>query len=121
MIITSNSERQLPLPFLRRCVFHHIEFPKREQLIRILRERLGGSGIEEAFIRAAVDQFERVRGIQKLSKKPATGELITWVVGLARRGIGPSELKKARLGQLPLWQALIKDRDDFKRLEDATA
>ncbi|MEM7675794.1 MAG: hypothetical protein AAF449_07295, partial [Myxococcota bacterium] len=26
MIMTSNSERRLPEPFLRRCIFHHIAF-----------------------------------------------------------------------------------------------
>ena len=42
VIITSNSERQLPQPFLRRCVFHHISFPDDEERLRnILVQRLG--------------------------------------------------------------------------------
>ncbi|MFO0821382.1 MAG: MoxR family ATPase [Pirellulales bacterium] len=36
VLITSNSERNLPDPFLRRCVYYHIEFPNRDALIRIL-------------------------------------------------------------------------------------
>lgn len=32
VVITSNSERRLPEPFLRRCIFHHIEFT--EDLLR---------------------------------------------------------------------------------------
>lgn len=47
VLITSNSERNLPDPFLRRCVYYHIEFPKREALIRILkgkfRDKAGAS------------------------------------------------------------------------------
>ena len=44
VIITSNSERQLPDPFLRRCVFHRIEFPSADRLQAILRQRLGHLG-----------------------------------------------------------------------------
>ena len=36
VIITSNSERELPDPFLRRCVFHYIEFPEEELMIDII-------------------------------------------------------------------------------------
>jgi MoxR-like ATPase len=43
VVVTSNSERQLPLPFLRRCVFHHIEFPDAAKLRSIVKERLGTS------------------------------------------------------------------------------
>jgi MoxR-like ATPase len=121
VIITSNSERQLPLPFLRRCVFHHIEFPKPAELVAILTERLKGSRVEADLIRAAVDQFTRVRAIPKLNKKPATGELLTWVVGLVRQGVTAAELGRVSVARLPLWQALVKDRDDFKRLQEAGA
>ena len=41
VLITSNSERQLPDPFLRRCVFHRIDFPKPDRLKQFLQERLG--------------------------------------------------------------------------------
>ena len=41
VVITSNSERQLPDPFLRRCIFHRLDFPSGERLQAILRERLG--------------------------------------------------------------------------------
>ena len=40
VVITSNRESQLPDPFLRRCVFHHIEPPERPMLLNILNERL---------------------------------------------------------------------------------
>ncbi len=36
IFITSNAERDLPDAFLRRCLFHHIEFPQRERLISIV-------------------------------------------------------------------------------------
>jgi MoxR-like ATPase len=37
IIITSNDERELPNAFLRRCVFHYVEFPDDETLLKIAR------------------------------------------------------------------------------------
>ena len=36
VIITSNAEKELPDAFLRRCVFHYIEFPEQEQMEAII-------------------------------------------------------------------------------------
>lgn len=41
VVITSNNERQLPEPFLRRCVFHYIRFPGDEELKKIIHAHLG--------------------------------------------------------------------------------
>src|ERR1051325_4849042 len=37
VVITSNAEKELPDAFLRRCIFHFIEFPDRELMSRIVR------------------------------------------------------------------------------------
>ena len=37
VLITSNNEKELPDAFLRRCVFHYIEFPDEEMMERIVR------------------------------------------------------------------------------------
>ena len=34
VIITSNAEKELPDAFLRRCIFHYIEFPDAEQMVK---------------------------------------------------------------------------------------
>jgi len=119
VIITSNSEMQLPLPFLRRCVFHHIQFPDRVKLIAIIHERLGDCDLDGDLIEAAVDRFSEVREIRGLTKRPATGELLTWMLALHRRGVRAAELRRVGLNTLPLWQTLIKDRDDYRRLREA--
>jgi MoxR-like ATPase len=119
VIITSNSERQLPLPFLRRCVFHHITFPDREMLTKIGRERLGELKIPPDLLDAAVDKFLEVRKVPTVVKKPATGELLAWVQALARRGLSATDLRARKVSALPLWQALIKDREDWLRLQQA--
>ncbi len=121
VLITSNSERQLPLPFLRRCVFHHILFPSRQKLVDIVSERLKPLDLDGALIAAAVDKFRQVREIKGFTKKPATGELLSWLVALQVKGVAADTVETARLAALPLWQALLKDRDDFHRLSEATA
>ncbi|MSP59416.1 MAG: MoxR family ATPase [Myxococcales bacterium] len=120
VVITSNSERQLPLPFLRRCVFHYIGFPERDKLIRIVEERLSGDSLDGDLIKAAVDKFLAVRKIKGLTKKPATGELLTWVHALQVRGVAALALRESPQAAVPLWQALLKDRDDLRRLQEAT-
>ncbi len=37
VVITSNNEKELPDAFLRRCVFHYIDFPERELMDEIVR------------------------------------------------------------------------------------
>ena len=37
VIITSNAEKELPDAFLRRCIFHYIEFPDQQQMEKIIR------------------------------------------------------------------------------------
>ncbi len=37
VIITSNSEKELPDAFLRRCIFYYIEFPEAEMMTRIIK------------------------------------------------------------------------------------
>ena len=43
VVITSNAEKELPDAFLRRCVFHFIEFPDHELMERIVRVHAIGS------------------------------------------------------------------------------
>jgi MoxR-like ATPase len=112
VIITSNSERQLPQPFLRRCVFHHIEFPDQTRLCEIVQQRLGPLGIDRGLISNAVDQFVAIREIPKLNKPPATSELLAWVQVLATRGMTANALAAKALRDLPLWQTLIKSHED---------
>jgi len=119
VIITSNSERQLPDPFLRRCVFHHIRFPDNpEKLGRILRERLQHLELSDKLIGAATTRFLALRdpGL-RLEKQPSTGELLVWVKMLVRSGIAPERLVKTPLRELPFLQTMIKNRTDLEAIE----
>jgi MoxR-like ATPase len=116
VVITSNSERQLPLPFLRRCVFHHIAFPGRDRLSEIIEQRLGPLGLDLGLVHAAVDRFLAVRAVPRLNKPPATSELLAWVQALGARGTTAAQLAAGGLRSLPLWQALIKSEEDRQLL-----
>lgn len=110
ILITSNSERRLPLPFLRRCVYTHIGFPDESMLARIVEMHCAPPS--PSFARMAVRRFVELREIDGLLKPPATGELIAWVRVLSRMGVDEQVLADASIGALPALQTLIKMFDD---------
>lgn len=116
VIITSNSERQLPDPFLRRCVFHHLEFPDKEQLSKILHQRIS-STLPSELIHAAIDRFLELRGLENMDKRPATAELEAWVRMLLLAKVSAYEIAKSPLGSLKHICALIKTVNDRRTLK----
>lgn len=83
IILTSNSEKDLPDAFLRRCVFYNIPFPEQKQLKKIVQRRLGTYVEESDFIDEALNLFYRLRSQSAgLRKKPATSELLGWIITL---------------------------------------
>lgn len=88
VIITSNSEKQLPEPFLRRCIYHHIDFPKdRSQIEKVLGARLKGMNLAGPGYEQAVKFFYDLRDAGGVQKKPSTSELLEWLHGLSRAGM----------------------------------
>lgn len=84
VVITSNSEKDLPDAFLRRCVYYNIPFPNQERLRTIVSNRLG-SEIEgtSAFVDDALSLFFALREAQGgLRKKPSTAEMLGWMLAL---------------------------------------
>lgn len=77
VVVTSNSEKQLPDPFLRRCVYYHIKFPDKETLIDIVSSRLGDVFEGKVLLTDAVDFFVFLRG--RLQRQPTTAELLRWI------------------------------------------
>ncbi len=79
LILTSNSEKNLPDAFLRRCAYFHIPFPGRDRLLEII--AANGPFSEEfqaRMVPAAVDHFLAIRKMG-LRKAPATAELLAWI------------------------------------------
>jgi MoxR-like ATPase len=120
VLITSNSERQLPDPFLRRCVFHRIEFPTADRLHQILQERLGHLQLSDRLLHVAVRRFGEIRALPGLEKHPATGELLAWVRVLAATGVDAGDLERTLLKDLPSPSALVKTEQDTRALAQAT-
>jgi MoxR-like ATPase len=114
VVITSNSERRLPEPFLRRCIFHNIALD--EDLVeRAVKARAGDfPRLDEAAKGEAIARFWDLRK-RELRKPPATSELLVWLTLLSARGTTAKELKVA-LASLPALPALVKDRDDLGSL-----
>lgn len=116
VIITSNSEKQLPEPFLRRCVYHHIEFPKdRTEIEEILSSRLRQLQLVEPAYHEALALFFKLRAHTSLTKKPSTSELLDWLLALSKAGL---EWDKPLAVQYALLEAclgaLLKTSDDIK-------
>lgn len=66
VVITSNSERELPKPFLRRCVYYHMRIPEENALERIVAARLGRRFAEDhAGLVAHVENLVRLRSKPK--------------------------------------------------------
>ena len=76
VFITSNAKRDLSDPFLGRCNFHHIAFPGREHMVRIVRAH--HPDLADDLLRAALDRFYRAREVPDVEKRPSTRELLNW-------------------------------------------
>ncbi len=118
VIITSNAARQLPEAFLRRCVFHYIEFPGQKLLAEILAQRVAEA--TAALVEQAVGRFLKLRAVDGLHRQPGTAELIGWVRVLLRAQVDLKELgDQVALAKLPSLGALVKSRDDVKAVRRA--
>jgi len=84
VIITSNVERQLPDPFLRRCIFYNIEFPSGESLIEILKDHFPNLINQKVFLTNVINIFVELRKTHGLNKAPGTSELLDWTTSLTQ-------------------------------------
>jgi MoxR-like ATPase len=100
LFITSNREKgNLPLPFLRRCVYHFMRFPTDEkELLEIVARHypdVEGRKIETKLAQAAIQRFLTLRK-PTLHKKPGTSELLDWMAALhffGEKSFDPDKLK----------------------------
>ena len=116
VIMTSNSEKDLPDAFLRRCIFYNVEFPKKLELLKILAKRLGGA-VDQTRCDAIIDLFLEVRELSSLNKKPATAELISWTRVLDSHKLTIDEIKSRAKEKLAVTlPALTKTSKDAETL-----
>ncbi|MBI3822613.1 MAG: MoxR family ATPase [Planctomycetes bacterium] len=115
IVITSNDEKELPDAFLRRCLFHYIEFPAADRLTQIVQVNTAGLNLAEALVANAISRLHELRAVGGLRKAPATSELIDWLKILHHWNVPVESLKKdAPLTELPYWQLLFKHQQDVQ-------
>lgn len=114
VIITSNSEKDLPDAFLRRCIYYNIPFPEPERLTGIISSHLGASAdINDAFFQSVLDLFYRLRAPGNgLRKKPATAELLGWILALQSFGQGKQNPLEDPQIAFQTLSSLIKTAED---------
>ncbi len=112
VIITSNAEKELPDAFLRRCVFHFIDFPTPELMHDIV--RVHHPDVHDSLVDQALKTFYEIRGMRRLRKRPSTSELVDWIAVLQRAGINNVKLEE----NLPFLGALLKKEQDLVAFAD---
>lgn len=129
VIITSNKEKgNLPAPFLRRCVYHYIEFPSRpEQLKQIVEIHFSTTAPDVVadtqpspppgdLVDTAIARFLAIRQQKGLAKLPGTSEFLDWLRVLAQFGqhapYAAADLPET--GPLPYRELLFKLRSDWR-------
>lgn len=112
VIITSNAEKELPDAFLRRCIFHYIDFPDQELMEEIVRTHY--PNVEDKLLKDAMDVFYWIRSMKDIRKKPSTSELIDWINALQIGGIPTDKLRQ----ELPFIGVVVKKDEDLETVKN---
>lgn len=110
VIITSNAEKELPDAFLRRCIFHYIEFPDQDLMEEIVKVHF--DHIEENLLKEVMDAFYWIRNLPQIQKKPSTSEVIDWIHALIAGGIDIDKIKS----EIPFAGVLLKKNEDIETI-----
>jgi MoxR-like ATPase len=120
IVITSNSEKNLPPAFLRRCVYYHIPFPegRLEQIVAARLPELEPG--RSALLRDAIRFFSYLRSSRAaLEKPPATAELLDWLLYLVQHGadVNKGVRDQTELIGRSLVTLLKRERDQKRQAE----
>jgi MoxR-like ATPase len=116
LVLTSNSEKNLPNAFLRRCVYYHIPFPDREKLKQIITQRLQiDDPMYDASIEKAITKFEEFRK-QSINKRPATSEFLDWMHILKDEKILTTDNWEDNKSYQASLSTIVKSQEDRKRI-----
>ena len=110
VVITSNSEKELPDAFLRRCLFHYIEFPDSSMMEKIARVHF--PDLQQNLLSQIVARFYFIRQRHELRKRPSTSELLDWIQAILAGGISEKQLNK----KLPFLGVLLKTEEDIAKV-----
>lgn len=121
VVITSNEEKSLPDPFLRRCCFLHLDYPDPGRMKEIVANQIARAWREAALV---ADTLAFVAALRKsdagLRKKPGIAETLDFLRELRARDAPPEARLREVEGGEKLAVALFgKDRDDARRIHEA--
>ena len=111
IVMTSNRERDLPEPVLRRCLYFHIEPPDEDRLREIIGIRLG---LSTDLTKKMIGLLRAVR-TASLSRSPSTGEILQWALLLATQNISPTLGNAALEGTILTLAKRQEDQDKIRR------
>jgi MoxR-like ATPase len=118
IIVTSNREKELPKPFLRRCLYYYIEFPEQAALRKILQSHFQPQ--LTPLFEAAVKKFWELRQLRSWRKIPGTSEFLDWVAVLEEqervKQLTAKELASTHPVNLPRLETLVKTQSDLDAL-----
>ena len=114
VVVTSNAEKELPDAFLRRCVFHYIDFPDEAQMRAIVAVHF--PDLPERLLSEALQVFYALREVPGLRKKPSTSELLDWIRVLLASGARLPRDGALRPDAVPFLGTLIKLQEDMETL-----
>ena len=110
VIITSNAEKELPDAFLRRCVFHYIDFPDKALMEQIVRVHY--PDIDDALLTQVLEAFYKIRSLPQIKKKPSTSEILDWILALQHGGVAIDRI----VAEVPYVGVLLKKNEDIDML-----
>lgn len=111
VIVTSNAEKELPDAFLRRCIFHFIDFPDETQMKDIINVHF--DDIEETLLNQVLETFYYIRNLPSIQKKPSTSEVLDWIQALILSGMSAEDIDK----KVPFAGVLLKKNEDIDALK----
>ena len=111
VIITSNAEKELPDAFLRRCIFHYIQFPDKPLMEEIIKVHF--DNLDQKLLDSVMEVFYWIRDLSSINKKPSTSEVIDWIQALVIGGIPADKIKE----EIPFAGVLLKKNEDLDTLE----
>jgi MoxR-like ATPase len=132
VIITSNREkRDLPLPFLRRCIYYYVEFPNKDHLLEIIAAHYPEESErpDAQLADAAADRFIAIYQRGNLFKNPGTSEFLDWISAMMKLGSVEMLLQQLRaenakhaegkdeIPSVPFREVLFKVRRDWEQFK----
>jgi MoxR-like ATPase len=117
IFITSNAQKKLPDAFLRRCLYHYIEFPDNDQLLEIIAARYEEKWSKK-LLKKIVTRFRQLRNLieeerGEFSKRISTSELIDWVNALQVEAWQITDQETLSLGEFERLLETVLDRSEF--------